>query len=272
MPWELKPRTTLENDKWELYNTRADFSLANDLAAKYPEKLKEMQELFVKEAVKYSVLPIDDRFLERINASLVGRPDLMAGRTSLTVHEGMIGMSENVFINIKNRSHTITSEVQVPKGGAKGVILAQAGRFGGWSLYLKSGKPTYTYNFLGLKRFTIAANQPVPAGKATIRFEFAYDGGGLGKGGTGTLFVNGKKVAQGRIEQTQPFIFSADEGADVGEDGETPVVGDYGVPAPYRFTGKIDRITIDVKEIGKAEKAAEDRLRAEAARKKALSD
>ena len=158
-PWEPKPRATLENDKWELYDTRTDFSLANDLAAKNPEKLKEMQELFMKEAVKYSVLPIDDRVLERLNAALVGRPDLMAGRTSLTVYEGMTGMSENVFINTKNRSHTITAEVQIPKGGAKGVILAQAGRFGGWSLYLKDGKPTYTYNFLGLKRFTIAAKQ-----------------------------------------------------------------------------------------------------------------
>ena len=196
---------------------------------------------------------------ERVNAALVGRPDLMAGRTSLTVYEGMTGMSENVFINTKNRSHTITAEVTIPKGGAKGVILAQAGRFGGWSLYLKDGKPTYTYNFLGLKRFTIAATEAVPAGKATIRYEFAYDGGGLGKGGMGTIFVNDKKVAEGRIERTQPMIFSADEGADVGEDGETPVVEDYGIPAPYKFTGKIDKVTIDLKEMKKAEKAEEDK-------------
>ena len=176
-PWETgKPRATLENDKWELYDTRTDFSLADDLARKHPDKLKEMQELFMKEAVKYNVLPLDDRKLERFNAALVGRPDLMAGRTSLTVYEGMTGMSENVFINTKNRSHTVTAEVQIPKGGARGVILAQAGRFGGWSLYLKDGKPTYTYNFLGLKRFTIAGQQSVPVGKATIRYEFAYDG------------------------------------------------------------------------------------------------
>ena len=239
---------------------------------KNPEKLKEMQELFLKEAVKYSVLPLDDRFLERLNASLVGRPDIMAGKTSLTVYEGMIGMSENVFLNLKNKSHTITAEVQVPKGGAKGVILAQAGRFGGWSLYMKNGKPTYTYNFLGLKRFTITAKQPVPAGKATIRFEFAYDGGGLGKGGTGTLFVNGKRVAQGRIEQTQPFIFSADEGADVGEDGETPVVENYGIPAPYKFTGKINKITIDLKEMKTADKEKAGMAQKEASLKKALSD
>lgn len=271
-PWEFKPRATLENDRWELYHTRNDFALANDLAGKNPEKLKEMQELFMKEAVKYSVLPIDDRFLERVNASLVGRPDLMAGRTTLTVYEGMTGMSENVFINTKNRSHSIAAEVQIPKGGAKGVILAQAGRFGGWSLYVKDGKPTYTYNFLGLKRFTIAAKNPVPAGKATIRFEFAYDGGGLGKGGIGTILVNGKKVAQGRIERTQAMIFSADEGADVGEDGETPVVEDYGLPAPYKFTGKVAKITIALKEMKAADKALEKTFRAESAHKKALSD
>ena len=246
--WEYKPRATLENDTWELYNTRNDFSLANDLAAKNPEKLREMQDLFMKEAVKYIVLPIDDRSLERMNPALVGRPDLMAGRTSLTVYEGMTGMSENVFINAKNRSHTIKAEVTIPKAGAKGVILAQAGRFGGWSLYLKDGKPTYTYNFLSLKRFTIAAKQAVPAGKATIRYEFAYDGGGLGKGGVGTIFVNDRKVAEGRIEHTQPMAFSADEGADVGEDGETPVVENYGIPAPYKFTGKIHKVTIDLRK------------------------
>ena len=270
--WEYKPRAALDKDTWELYDARTDFSLANNLAAKNPEKLKEMQDLFLKEAVKYSVLPIDDRGVERLNAALVGRPDLMAGRTSLTVFEGMTGMSENVFINTKNRSHAITAEVQVPKGGAKGVILAQAGRFGGWSLYLKDGKPAYTYNFLGLNRFTIAAKNPVPAGKATIRYEFAYDGGGFGKGGVGTIFVNNKKAAEGRIEHTQPMVFSADEGADVGEDGETPVTEDYGIPAPYKFTGKINKVTIDLKEMKKAEKAEENKLRAEAAHKKAMSD
>jgi arylsulfatase A-like enzyme len=271
-PWEPKPRATLESDTWELYDTRNDFSLANDLAKQNPAKLKEMQDLFMTEAVKYNVLPIDDRGVERLNAAIAGRPDLMAGRTSLTVYEGMIGMSENVFINTKNRSHTITAEVQIPRGGAKGVILAQAGRFGGWSLYLKDGKPTYTYNFLGLKRSTIAAKNPVSAGKATIRFEFAYDGGGLAKGGTGTIFVNGKKVAQGRIDRTQPMVFSGDEGADVGQDGETPVTESYGIPAPYRFTGKINKVTVDVKEMMKAEKEQESKQRAETAYRKAMSD
>ncbi|MDO8977580.1 arylsulfatase [Reyranella sp.] len=250
-PWEAKPRTTLENDKWELYDTRSDFSLANDLAAMNPEKLKELQELFLKEAVRYSVLPIDDRTLERLTAGLAGRPDLMAGRTSLTVHQGMTGMSENVFINLKNQSHSITADVEIPKNGANGVILAQAGRFGGWSLYVKDGKPTYTYNWLGQQRYTIVGKQALPAGKSTIRFEFAYDGNGVGKGGDATIFVNGTKAATGRIEKTQCCAYSADEGADVGADEGTPVTEAYKVP--FKFTGKIDKVTIELKEAKKAQ-------------------
>jgi len=272
-PWETgKPRATLENDKWELYDTRTDFSLADDLAGKNPEKLREMQELFMKEAVKYNVLPLDDRKLERFNAALVGRPDLMAGRTSLTVYEGMTGMSENVFINTKNRSHAITAEVQIPKGGAKGVIIAQAGRFGGWTLYVRNGKPAYTYNFMGLKRFTIAAATPAPPGNATIRYEFAYDGGGIGKGGAGTLFVNGRKVAQGRLEHTQGMVFSVEEGTDVGQDGETPVVEDYGIPTPYRFTGRINKVTVELKEMKATDRENAHRAQEEAGARKALLD
>ncbi len=268
--WEFKVRRPLEEDIWELYDTRTDFSLANDLAAKSPEKLKELQALFLKEAVKYSVLPIDDRTLERLNAALVGRPDLMAGRTSLTVYQGMLGMSENVFINTKNRSHTITAEVDIPKNAAKGVLLAQAGRFGGWSLYLKDGKPTYTYNWLGLQRYTVAAKQALPAGKATIRYEFAYDGGGVGKGGTGTLFVNGKKVATGRIDRTQCCAFSADEGADVGADEGTPVTEAYKVP--FKFTGKIGKVTIELGDVKTADREEAEQARKMAVLKRALAD
>ncbi|MBP6767993.1 MAG: arylsulfatase [Reyranella sp.] len=249
--WEAKPRTTLENDKWELYDTRSDFSLANDLAAMNPEKLKELQALFLNEAVRYSVLPLDDRTLERLTAGLAGRPDLMAGRTSLTVHQGMTGMSENVFINLKNQSHSITADVEIPKNGANGVILAQAGRFGGWSLYVKDGKPTYTYNWLGQQRYTIVGKQALPAGKSTIRFEFAYDGNGVGKGGDATIFVNGTKAVTGRIEKTQCCAYSADEGADVGADEGTPVTEVYKVP--FKFTGKIDKVTIELKESKKAQ-------------------
>ena len=225
----------------------------------------------MKEAVKYRVLPIDDRFLERTNAKLAGRPDLMGDRTSLTLHAGMKGMSENVFLNVKNRSLTITADVEVPAGGANGVILAQGGRFGGWSLYMKGGKPIYAYNFLGLQRFTVAATQAVPAGKATVRFEFAYDGGGLAKGGLGTIYVNDKKVAQGRIERTQPMIFSADETADVGEDDATPVTEDYKA-YDNKFTGKILKVTIDVKEMGAGVRADATKAGAETAKKAALSN
>lgn len=244
--WESKVRHPFLEDKWELYHVDEDFSCADNLAAKNPAKLKELQALFLKEATKYHALPLDDRTLERLNAALVGRPDLMAGRTSLTVFDGMIGMSENVFINAKNRSHTITAEVDIPDGGAQGVILAQAGRFGGWSLYLKEGKPMYAYNFLGLETFKVAGSKAIPAGKATVRFEFVYDGGGPGKGGKGTILVNGEKAAEGRIERTQGFIYSADEGADVGQDGETPVTSDY-KEKDNKFTGKIGKVTVELK-------------------------
>jgi arylsulfatase len=221
--------------------------------------------------MKYNVLPIDDRVLDRFNAGTAGRPDLMAGRTSLTVYQGMKGMSEHVFINTKNRSHTITADVDIPQGGANGVILAQAGRFGGWSLYIKDGKPTYTYNFLGLQRFTVASSQPLTAGKATIRYEFVSDGPGMGKGGIGTILVNGQKVAEGRIERTQCCAYSADEGADVGTDDGTPVTEDY-KEGDNRFTGTIHKVTIDLKNRKTADRQEEEKARLEVAHKKALAD
>jgi arylsulfatase len=233
---------------WELYDVRADFSLADELAAKNPQKLAELKALFMKEAGKHHVLPLDDRLLERAIAAMVGRPDLMGGRTSLTLAEGMTGMMENVFINVKNKSKTITAEIEVPKGGANGAILVQGGRFGGWALYVRDGRPAYDYNFLGLSRSSIAATQPLAPGKATVRFEFAYDGGGMGKGGTGTIFVNGKQVAQGRIEHTQPMIFSADETADVGVDLGTPVVESIGSEARSRFNGRIAKVKIEARD------------------------
>ena len=246
-PWEFQSRHPLAEDVWELYDVRQDFSLRNDLAKQNPQQLTKMQKLFMSEAPKYNVLPIDDRFIERITASEVGRPDVMAGRTSLTLGEGMTGMSENVFIDIKNRSKTITAELDIPEGGANGVVIAQGGRFGGWCLYLKDGKPSYTYNFLGLSVYTIASSTALPTGKATLVFDFAYDGGGPGKGGTGTLSVNGQKVAEGRIDHTQARIFSADETADVGVDEATAVVAGIGEGAKNRFTGKIDKVTVEVK-------------------------
>jgi arylsulfatase len=270
-PWEREPRRKLQDDIWELYDTRADFSLANDLAAANPAKLKQLQALFLKEASKYRVLPIDDRVFERMNAASAGRPDLMEGRTSLTLSSGMVGMSENVFINIKNRSLSITADVVIPDGGANGVILAQGGRFGGWSLYLADGKPTYCYDFVGLQVFKVAAPQAVAAGKATIRMNFDYDGGGIGKGGMVTLLVNGEKVASGRVERTQAMIFSADETAGVGVDDATPVSTDY-KQYDNAFTGKILKVTVDVKPIGAAVRAEADSGKRMAAVRKALSD
>jgi arylsulfatase len=243
-PWDRQPKNELEKDVWELYNMNEDFSLSQNVADKNPEKLKELQELFMKEARLNHVLPIDDRSYERLNAALVGRPDLMAGRTSLTLRSGMHDLSENAFINIKNKSHTIDAEVDVPKAG-NGVIIAQGGRFGGWSLYMKKGIPAFTYNFVGLQRTTITANQALPQGKSNIKLTFDYDGGGIGKGGLYKLFVNGKEVAKGRVENSTAMLFSLDETADVGLDAATPVIEDYGVERG-KFNGKVVKVTVDI--------------------------
>jgi len=246
-PWERERRRPLAEDIWELYNVNEDFSLSNDLAKKYPEKLQELQDLFMEDAEKYHVLPMDDRVFERLNAQLVGRPDFMAGRTSITLGEGMTGMTENTFLNIKNKSKTITAEVEVGKDGGNGIIITQGGRFGGWALYVKDGVPAYDYNFLGLQRFTVASDNRLPEGKSTIRFEFAYAGGGMGKGGDAVLYVNDEKVAEGKIPHTQAIFFSADETADVGIDLATPVVESIGSEKESKFTGHIPKVTVEVK-------------------------
>jgi arylsulfatase len=248
-PWERHPRRGLTEDIWELYDTRADFSLVNDLSKQKPAKLAAMQDLFLKEAERNKVLPIDDRTVERVNAAIAGRPDLMGGRKSITLAEGMTGMTENVFLNIKNKSKTITAEVEVPEDGGNGAIIVQGGRFGGWALYVKDGVPAYDYNFIGLQRFTVASKEKLKPGKSTIKFDFAYDGGGLAKGGMGTLYVNDKKVAEGRIPRTQPMIFSADETADVGIDLATPVVEAIGAEKKSKFTGSIPKVTVEVKAV-----------------------
>jgi Concanavalin A-like lectin/glucanases superfamily len=261
-PWETGmvklPKFT--EDKWELYNTNDDFSQSQDLAAKYPDKLKKLQQLFLAEAEKYDALPLDDRGAERAVPELAGRPSLMGDRTSLTLYPGMVAIMENATLDIKNRSHTITAQVEIPQDGAEGVILAQGGRFAGWSLYMKDGKLKYCYNWFNKQRYTIEAPNRVPAGKATLRFEFVYDGGGVGKGGTGRLYVNGEKVAEGRIENTVPFVFSADETEDVGEDLATPVTEDY-KEGDNKFTGAIDKVTIALTpppaQVGKEEESGD---------------
>ena len=247
-PWEAKPRRSLkDNSAWALYDVRSDFSLSSDVAAQNPEKLAELQALFLSEATRYGVLPMDDRVFERLDAASVGRPELMAGRTSLTLAEGMTGMLEGAFINVKNRSMTITTEIEVPESGGNGTLIAQGGRFGGWSLYVKDGVPAYDYNFLGLKSTSIVSSKKLAAGPAKLLLQFDYDGGGPGMGGKATLFINEEKVAEGRIELTQAGMFSADETADVGIDLGTPVVEAIGAEAQSRYTGKIPSITIDIK-------------------------
>jgi arylsulfatase len=247
-PWEAKPRRPLSEDIWELYDVANDFSLINDLSAQHPEKLKELQDLFMKEAEKNHVLPIDDRAFERIIAANVGRPDIMGSRTSLTLAEGMVGMSENVFINIKNRPISVTADVDISTGTtANGIIIAQGGRFGGWALYAKNGAVAYDYNFLGMERYTVMSSEKLKPGKHTIKMDFAYDGGGVGKGGIATLYIDGNKAGEGRIARTQPGIFSADETADIGIDLATPVVETVGSEAKSKFNGRIPKVIVEVK-------------------------
>jgi len=247
IPWLMVPLPPLSEDVWELYHVDEDFSQANNLAAKNPSKLKELQELFNKEAIRNNVFPIDDRRSERFDPRIAGRPDLMNGRKTLTVYPGMIGMMENAFINVKGVHHTITAEIEVPDANTSGVILAQAGYFGGWTLYLKDGKPHHEYNWFAIERTNIAGSEALAPGKHTIGYEFIPDAAKPGTGGKSILFINGKKVAEAHIPKTQPFAFSADEGADVGIDSETNVSADYKPGLPSRFTGKITKVTVEVK-------------------------
>jgi arylsulfatase len=242
--WLQKPLHPLLEDQWELYNTNEDFSLSNDLAAQNPDKLKEMQTLFMQEAEKYHVLPLDDRLLERTNAELMGRPTVMGKRTSVTYGEGMKGMGVDIFIDLRNKSYSITSEVAVDAKG-NGVIVCQGGRFGGLSLYMKDGKPAFSYNYLGMESTQIMAPEALKPGNYKLVYDFKYDGGGMGKGGIGTLYVNDKKVAEKRLEKTQPGLFSVDDLADVGVDDGTHVA-DYGKSS--KFSGKIEYVTIEQKK------------------------
>jgi len=240
--WQPKPSHSLTEDQWELYNTTEDFSLSNNLAGNNAAKLKELQDLFMAEAEKYHVLPIDDRLLERTNADLVGRPSVMEGRNSMTLGPGMKGMGVDIFIATPGKSYTMTADVEVAADG-NGVIVCQGGRFGGFSFHINKGKPTFTYNYLGLEKFVVASSQSLTPGKHTIVYDFKSDGG-LGKGGLGTMSIDGNKVGEGRIGKTQPGIFSVDDLADVGTDDGTPVT-DYG--GSPKFKGTLNKVTIEVK-------------------------
>jgi hypothetical protein len=218
--------------------------------AEQPDQLAHLQRLFLIEAARYNVLPLDDRRFERFNPDIAGRPQLVRGKSQL-MYEGMGRLSENSVVNIKCKSHAVTGLIEVPDGGANGVIVAQGGAYAGWSLYLHEGRPTYCYNFFGLQRFKVAGDAAVPPGEHQVRMEFTYDGGGLGKGGDAQLFVDGEQVAEGRIEHTVPMAFSGDETTDLGVDNATPVSDDH-TGLESHFTGRVRWVQIDIDE------AAED--------------
>jgi arylsulfatase A-like enzyme len=244
-PWEFGATLpALDDDIWELYDTNTDWSQAHDIAAEHPEKLKELQRLWVIEAVKYNVLPLDDRRIERFNSDLAGRPVLVRGQTQL-LYNGMTRLSENSVLNMKNKSHSITAEIDVPGPGANGVIIAQGGAFAGWSLYLHNGKPKYCHNLAGLMRFYVEGTEAVPTGTHQVRMEFAYDGGGLAKGGAVAFYIDGNAAGDGRINATVPMIYSGDETCDVGRDIGTPVSEDY-TSEDSRFTGTVNWVQLDI--------------------------
>ena len=216
---------------------------AKDLSKTNPQKLAELQRLWLIEAVKYNCVPLDDRGFERINPDLAGRPQLIKGNSQL-LFPGM-RVSEWCVLTLKNKSHSVTAEVNVPKGGAKGVIVTQGGSVGGWTLYVKDGKLKYCYNFFGIEHYFAEADAPIPTGKHQVRMEFKYDGGGLAKGGDVTLYYDGKSVGKGRVDKTQPMGYSADEACDVGSDSGSPASPDYG-PTGNAFNGNIAWVQIDI--------------------------
>jgi arylsulfatase A-like enzyme len=250
-PWETGQvqLAAFDDDNWELYDGSEDYSQAHDLSEEMPEKLHELQRLFLIEATKYNVLPLDDRLAERFNPDLAGRPQLIKGDTQL-FYPGMTRLSENSVLNVKNKSFSVTAEVVVPEEGANGkgplsgTIIAQGATTGGWSFYAKDGKAKFTYNLVGLRMFTTEAEDPVPPGKHQVRAEFAYDGGGVAKGGDVTLYYDGEKVGEGRVEATQPFIFS-EEGLDIGRETGTTVAADYDLQSS-EFTGEIEWVELKV--------------------------
>jgi arylsulfatase A-like enzyme len=251
-PWLLVGEKTpaFDDDVWELYNTSNDWSQANDLSKQMPEKLHELQRLWLIEATRYNVLPLDDDIAKRMNPDVAGRPVLIKGKTQV-LFAGMGRLSENCVLSIKNKSHAVTAEIEVPESGGEGVIIAQGANIGGWSLYAKNGKLKYCYNLGGVQRFYVEAASPLPAGEHQVRMEFAYDGGGLGKGGKVTLFTDGNKVGEGRIPLTLAMVFSADDGCDVGEDSGAPVSEDYG-PRNNRFNGRVKGVQIAIADAAEA--------------------
>jgi len=247
-PWEMGATVVpdLADDVWELYDTTTDWSQANDLSGEMPEKLAELQQLFLLEAAKYNVFPIDDRTGERFNATIAGRPELQAGRTSMRLRPGMSHLMENTLLNVKNRSHSVTAQFDVPPDGADGVIVAQGGRFAGWALYVADDRLAYCHNWFNTELYYVKDPNPLPKGEVTVQYQFDFDGGAPGSGGTGSLLVNGSVVAEGRIDRTVPFVFSADETMDIGCDTASPVTDDYPSAPENQFTGDLAWVQVDI--------------------------
>jgi len=268
-PWLLigEKVPAFDDDNWELYDTSKDWSQANNLAQKMPERLHELQRLWLIEAVRYNVLPLDDDLGRRINSDTAGRPVLIKGNSQVLF--GSMGrLSENSVLNLKNKSHAVTANIAVPDSGAEGVIIAQGGNIGGWSLYAKGGKLKYCYNLLGIKQFYAESATALTPGEHQVRMEFAYDGGGLGKGGTASLYVDGKKVGEGKIAATAAMIFSADDGCDVGMDTGSPVSPDYGSRG-NEFSGHVKGVQLAMAEEAESHDhlvSAEDAVRIAMAR------
>ena len=245
VPWVGAYERAFDDDIWELYDTNTDWTQSNDLAKQNPKKLAELQRLFLIEATKYSVLPLDDRSFERFNADIAGRPQLIKGKTQM-LFGGMSRLPEGATIVTHNKSYSLTAEIEVPQSGANGVIVSLGAGIGGWSLYAKNGKLKHCYNFFSIEHYFAEGKQAIPAGKHQVRMEFAYDGGGLAKGGTVSLYVDGKKDGEGRVDMTVPMIFGTDT-CDVGRDAGSPVSPDYG-PKDNKFSGEVNWVQIDIDE------------------------
>lgn len=241
VPWNPnRPEWDPDKAVWELYNIEDDFSQAKDLAAKYPEKLRQLQDLWWVEAAKYQVLPLDWRGTERFNSELMGRPSLIRGRDEITYYSGTIAVPDAVSPPMLNKSWTITADIEVPTGKAEGMIVTHGGLEGGYGLYLRDGKPVFVYNFLSQERPTFAAKERLRPGRTKLVVDFKYDGGGIGRGGKVTLSANGRTVAEGRLERTIPAQMSLGEGLDIGMDVGSPV--DFTYDLPFIFTGKIAQV------------------------------
>jgi arylsulfatase len=254
LPWAAS-RTGYDPDKskWELYNVDKDFSQADDLAGKNPEKLKALTDLWWAEAARHDILPLDWRSVERLSEQITGRPSLAAGRKTFVYSTPLVALPEGSAPDLKNKSFTITAEAEIPPDGGDGMIFTQGGITAGWGFYLLKGKVVGVHNYIGLERYRVVSTENVPSGKVTLVFDFKYDGGGMSKGGTITLLANGKKVGEGRVDKTAGFKYSLYEGQDIGEDSGSPVDFDYA--PPYRFNGKLAKVTVELKSVGAASTA-----------------